>query len=122
VQTGQTVAELAPAGAPLVIEAMVANTDVGRVKAGQRVRIKVDAYPYQRYGTLEGEVTSIAPDTTADKSGASAGSAYRAIITPLPSPAAKSIPLRLGLSTTTEIITARPRIIELIVRTLRGES
>src|SRR5437763_12813029 len=91
VQPGQTAAEVAPSGAPLVIEAMVANTDVGRVKIGQRVRIKVDAYPYQRYGTLEGEVTSISPDAVADKSGGAA--AYRVIITPA---AQKEIPPRLG--------------------------
>ena len=52
----------------------------------------------------------------ADKTG---GSAYRVVVSPA---ARKEIPLRLGLSATAEIVTTRRRIIELVVRTLRGES
>src|SRR5262249_13084212 len=118
VQAGQTVAEIAPASEPLVFEAMLSNSDIGRVKPGQRGLIKVDAYPYQRYGTLAPEVTWISPDTVTDPAG---GRAYRVIVPPAaPAGSATRIPLRLGLTATAEIVVARRRMIELLLDTLRG--
>ena len=37
----------------------VPNKDIGFVKPGQAARIRVDAFPYSRYGELSGEVTQI---------------------------------------------------------------
>jgi multidrug efflux pump subunit AcrA (membrane-fusion protein) len=120
VQAGQTVAEVAPAGAPLVFQARVANNDVGRVRVGQRATIKVDAYPYQAYGTLEGNVQFIGADAVAERDELPG---YRVIVVPAPrpsAPGADAISLRLGLSATVEIVTERRRIIELFLRRVRG--
>jgi multidrug resistance efflux pump len=116
VQPGQVVAEVAPAGAPLVFEAQVANGDIGRVRPGQRARIKVDAYPHHRYGAIAATVAAIAPGATAE---AGAGLTYRVVLTPSPSPR-RRIPLRLGLAATVEIVARRRRLIELFVDSLRG--
>jgi len=41
---------------------MVNNEDVGFVRQGQNVKIKLAAFPFQRYGMLEGTVIRIAAD------------------------------------------------------------
>ena len=82
-QPGELVAEVAPAGAPLVLVARVANRDVGRVRVGQRARVKIDAYPHQRFGALAARVTYVAPDAAA---AGDAATFYRVTVTPEPLP------------------------------------
>lgn len=67
VQPGQTVAEIAPQNAPLVLSANLPNREAGFVKVGMPVQIKLDAYPYQDYGIISGKVTSISPDAKPDE-------------------------------------------------------
>ena len=61
VTTGQELMTVVPSGA-LDIEAFIDNIDIGFVKAGQEVAIKLDAFPFTRYGTIKGRVTSVATD------------------------------------------------------------
>jgi hemolysin D len=52
----------------LEIEAMISNRDIGFVSAGQDADIKVDTFPFTRYGLLHGRVLSISQDAiTRDK-------------------------------------------------------
>ncbi len=62
VMPGQVIATIVPDNMPLMIEATLSNEDAGFVRVGQHVDIKVDAFPYQQYGSLSGEVTWISPD------------------------------------------------------------
>ncbi|MQB34255.1 hypothetical protein A6U85_30425 [Agrobacterium sp. 13-626] len=48
--------------AELEIGAFLPNSDIGFVAAGQEVVIKVEAFPFTRYGVLHGRVTSVATD------------------------------------------------------------
>ncbi len=56
--------KLVPADAALVVEARVANEDIGRIRVGMPARVKVRAYDYLRYGSLEGRVTKVAADAS----------------------------------------------------------
>lgn len=62
VQPGQTIAEIAPQAAPLVLSAKLPNPEAGFIKVGMSVQIKFDAYPYQDYGIIPGQVTYISAD------------------------------------------------------------
>ncbi len=73
-QAGQTIAEIAPHGVPLVLSAVLPNQEAGFVKQGMPVQIKLDAYPYQDYGVVPGKVTNISADTKPDKN---LGAVYR---------------------------------------------
>jgi hemolysin D len=44
------------------VEAVLENRDVGFVAAGQRVQLKIDAFPFTRYGLLSGTVVSVDRD------------------------------------------------------------
>jgi len=60
VTTGQQLAVITPAGGKLQVEALVANLDIGFVKPGQVAVVKVDAFPFTRFGVLHGKVVKIA--------------------------------------------------------------
>jgi hemolysin D len=65
VTPAQVLAVVVPTEAPLEIEAMVSNRDIGFVHAGQKVEIKVDTFNFTRYGLLHGEVLSLSSDAIA---------------------------------------------------------
>jgi HlyD family secretion protein len=67
VQPGQTVAEIAPAGAPLVLSAVIPNREAGFIRENMPVKIKLDAYNYQDFGIVSGRVTNISADSKDDK-------------------------------------------------------
>ncbi len=62
VAPGTIVLTLVPENEPLVAEVMVKNDDVGFVHPGQKVRVKLVAYPFQKYGMLDGEVIHLGAD------------------------------------------------------------
>ncbi len=65
VQPGMVLLTLVPKGESLLAEVQVKNEDVGFVQTGQLVRIKVAAYPFQKYGLIEGRIQTLAPDAQA---------------------------------------------------------
>src|SRR5262249_46100321 len=62
VNSGQALMTIVPLDAPIEIEAMIQNRDIGFVAAGQPAVVKIDAFPFTRYGTLEGTVTRVSSD------------------------------------------------------------
>jgi HlyD family secretion protein len=84
VAPGTILLTLVPHDEPLVAEVWVSNADAGFVEAGQRARVKLAAYPFQKYGMLEGRVEQLSADARerADSIGARppAEAAYRALI------------------------------------------
>ncbi len=67
VTTGQQLVVLTPIGGKLQVEALVANLDIGFVKPGQDAVIKVDAFPFTRFGALHGKVVNIASAAIAEQ-------------------------------------------------------
>jgi hemolysin D len=62
VQTGQKLMVIVPDGTKLEIEAMLLNRDKGFVHEGQEARVKLEAFPFTRYGTLHGKVATVSND------------------------------------------------------------
>ncbi|MCA1991150.1 MAG: HlyD family secretion protein [Coleofasciculus sp. S288] len=64
VRSAETIAQIAPSDAPLVVKAQVDTQDISKVARNQTVYLQVKAYPYPDYGILTGKVVAIAPDVT----------------------------------------------------------
>ena len=62
VTTGQQLVMVTPSQGALMVEALVANLDIGFVKIGQEAVIKIDAFPFTRFGALQGKVIRIASE------------------------------------------------------------
>jgi hemolysin D len=62
VTVGQEIMRIVPGGATLEVEAYLPNKDIGFVELGQEVTLKVESFPFTRYGMLNGRVSQIARD------------------------------------------------------------
>ncbi|HEY1794712.1 MAG TPA: HlyD family type I secretion periplasmic adaptor subunit [Stellaceae bacterium] len=56
---GQPLIYLAPLKSPVELELHISTTEIGFIRVGDKVTIKVDAFNYVEHGTAEGEVRSI---------------------------------------------------------------
>lgn len=112
VTTAQALMEIVPDDA-IEVEANVENKDIGFVKEGQTAVVKLDAFPYTRYGFMEGRVISVSNDAVQDK-GRKGEMTFMARIK-LPSGHmkvdGKSINLTPGMSAVVEIKTGRRSVI-----------
>jgi hemolysin D len=54
-----------PSDSHLEVEAMLSNRDIGFVHPAQDVEIKVDTFPFTRYGLIHGRVVSVSQDAIA---------------------------------------------------------
>lgn len=61
---GTVVMTLVPLNEPMQCEVWVGNEDAGLVRAGQKARVKLAAYPFQKYGLVESEVRHVSPDAS----------------------------------------------------------
>lgn len=64
VSPGTVVLSLVPENEPLVAEVMIKNDDIGFIYSQQQVKVKLAAYPFQKYGMLDGEVIHVGPDAS----------------------------------------------------------
>ena len=62
VTAGQEIMRIVPSDAKLEVEAYLPNKDIGFVELGQEVSVKVESFPFTRYGMLTGHVTRLAHD------------------------------------------------------------
>ena len=62
VQPAQPLMIVVPDGAEIEVEAQVLNKDIGFVREGQPVRVKLEAFPFTDYGLVPGVVEGISRD------------------------------------------------------------
>ena len=129
VRQGDPLLSVVPAGGGLEIRAYVRNRDVGFVKAGQEAIVKIDAFPFTRYGTTEGVVEGVSLDavgapespSTAAADAGEYGAGYLARIA-LTRPAIEIdgvvVPLRPGMHAAVDIRTGRRRMLEYVIAPL----
>jgi hemolysin D len=67
VTPAQELLAIVPSEETLEVEATVLNKDIGFVRAGQRATVKIESFPYTRYGYLEGMVESVSHDAAQDE-------------------------------------------------------
>ncbi len=69
VKPGETLVEITPSGGALLIEARASPADRGALQTGHPARIRVAAFDYTLYGTLEARITEISADSLQDERG-----------------------------------------------------
>jgi hemolysin D len=62
VTSGQEIMRIVPEDSGLEIQAYVRNRDIGFVSAGQEAVVKIESFPFTRYGSIRAHVTRIAKD------------------------------------------------------------
>lgn len=67
VTPAQQLMVIVPGEHPLEVEAMLENKDIGFVRAGQEVAVKLETFPYTTYGAIPGVVLDVSRDAIADE-------------------------------------------------------
>lgn len=113
-EAGKPVVTIVAKGEELVVEALILNRDIGSIQKGDRVVVKVEAYPFTRYGSLVGHVTRVSPDAIADE--------QRGLVFPITirldkvqTGRAATRTLSPGMSVVAEVMTGRRRIIDFLL-------
>jgi hemolysin D len=114
VEAVRTLMVVVPNGA-LTVEAKVLNKDVGFVRPGQRAVVKLEPFPFTRYGAIPGRIDAVSPDSVDDRK---AGPVYVARISLLRTTINRGdriVPLGPGMAVTADIQTGRRSILSYLV-------
>ncbi len=116
VQPGAPVAELLPRDAPLVVDARVAPRDIGFVAVGQPARVKVQAFDFARFGTVDGVVERISAGAFLDE----ARQPYHRVRVSLTRDHVGDVPGRAvvaaGMAVQAEVTTGRKSILQYLLK------
>ena len=130
VEPGQTLMRIAPATTGLEVEARLANQDIGFVREGMPAEIKVQTFPFTRYGLIKATVLSISRDAVSEPKPADQTPAQQQAGPPsadlqyimrlgLERSAmnidGKIVPLSPGMMVTAEVKTGRRRVIDFML-------
>ncbi|MET0534706.1 MAG: HlyD family type I secretion periplasmic adaptor subunit [Steroidobacter sp.] len=118
VKPADTLLVIVPKGEELIVEAMVLNKDIGFVREGQPAEVKLEAFPFTRYGVIDGTVESISRDSIEHKE---LGLVFPCLVKLAASQidvGAKVVALEPGFAASAEIKTGQRRIIEFLLSPL----
>jgi membrane fusion protein len=124
VSPSSALASLVPAGAELQAHLYAPSSAIGFVRAGQTVRMRFEAFPYQKYGLVEGRVlqvsrTPLAASEVAALALAPAGSGqplFRITVALGDS----TLPLVAGMRLSADVLLERRRLVEWLFEPLLG--
>ncbi len=119
VEAAKPLMSVVPAQGGLEVEAKILNKDVGFVRVGQDAAVKLEAFPFTRYGSVPGRVRSINRDAVQDKD---LGLVYIATVTldrTFIDAEDRRYALSPGLAGTVDVRTGTRRIISYLVSPLQ---
>jgi hemolysin D len=123
VEAGKAVFEIASDDA-FLFEAAVGSEDVGLLRDDMESRIKFDAYDFQRYGTLAGRVSFIAPDSVVSSEQQSTKGSTYLVRVAFDGREIRRDELcghvKLGMAGTVEIVTDRRSVLSILVKRIRS--
>lgn len=118
VKSGDPLMIVVPEERELEANVVILNKDVGFVEVGQKVELKLEAFPFTKYGVIHGELSSIGQDAIQDEK---LGLVYPARISMIADNIVvdqQPIALGPGMGLTAEIKIGRRRLVEFILAPL----
>lgn len=115
IESAKPIMNIVPEDYQLEAEVMILNKDIGFVHPEQEVEVKIDSFPFTKYGTIKGEVRNISGDAIMDEK---LGLAYSSRITVHENKIiadGKEVMLKPGMGVTAEIKTGKRRVIEYLL-------
>lgn len=107
---------IVPAGAKLRAELAIPSSAIGFVKQGQQVRLAIDAFPYQRFGTVSGRVQTVSASAVNAQGPNGSTIAVYPVTVALDAASiaayGRSEPLVSGMTLTARIVTERQSLLE----------
>jgi hemolysin D len=122
VTPAQVLLVVVPDQAQVTAEVTLENKDVGFVNVAQAAEIKLETFPYTRYGTVPATVTTITADAVQDEK---RGALFPATLTLAENTIdvdGKAIKLSPGMNLTAEIKTGKRRVIEYLLSPVQSHA
>lgn len=143
VSPGQALMTIVPLDAPIEIAAVIENQDIGFVEPGQTAVVKIQSFPFTRFGTIDGVVVKVSRDAVDQQVATSLQDPRSAInqgareqgeakpgqtlvfpatvslARPFIQVEGKAIPLSPGMAVTVEINTGKRRALDYVLSPLR---
>ena len=116
VPPGAVVMNLVPDDGEVHAEVQVATNDIGFVRLGQPVRLKIGTFDYMRYGTIPGQVTMISPFSTPDDKHVPYFKVIATIGQKFVGDQAGKMTVEPGMTVDADIITDRQSVIRYLMR------
>ncbi|MGX2040610.1 HlyD family type I secretion periplasmic adaptor subunit [Methylocaldum sp. MU1018] len=112
VTPAQPLLVIVPRDNPLEVEAFIQNKDIGFVNAGQEAEVKVETFPFTKYGTIPAKVIQVSNDAVQDEKRGLIYAARVALSCATMSVEDKTVNLTPGMAVTVEIKTGKRCLIE----------
>ena len=115
VTEAQALMVIVPDGASVSAEVTLENKDIGFVEPGQEVAIKLETFPFTRYGTVKARVDKVTQDAVNDEKRGAIFPATLELLQTSIDVDGKAIRLAPGMNITAEIKTGQRRVIEYLL-------
>jgi len=113
IQPGKEVMEVVPTDDSLILETKVQIKDIAFIRPEQAAIIKLTAYDYTIYGTLNGVVDSVAADSIVDEK----GNAYYVVkVRTQQSVMGKGLPIIPGMMAQVDILTGKKTVLSYLLK------
>lgn len=103
---------IVPRDNPLEVEAFIQNKDIGFVNAGQEAEVKIETFPFTKYGTIPAKAMQVSNDAIQDEKRGLIYAARVALSRATMVVEEKTVNLTPGMAVTVEIKTGKRRLIE----------
>ena len=116
VRAGEEVLEIVPVGEKLIVESRVPPRDIAFVTTGQSARVNFDAYDSAIYGSANGTVVFISPDTLTEQAQNGTSETYYRVNLEVDTASMRAVPgrdlvnLQPGMTATAEILTGKSTV------------
>ena len=118
VTPAQQLMMLVPIESQLEAEVFIENKDIGFVEANQEAEIKVDAFPFTKYGTIYGEILNVSTDAVENEQKGWVFPSKVSLAETAIKVRDKYVNLTPGMSVTVEVKTGKRRVIEFFLSPL----
>lgn len=115
IESAKPIMNIVPEDYQLEAEVMILNKDIGFVHPNQEVEVKIDSFPFTKYGTIKGQVRNISGDAILDEK---LGLVYSSRITLDENKIiadGQEVLLKPGMGVTSEIKTGKRKVIEYLL-------
>ncbi len=119
VKSGMDLIEIVPLSDILLIEAKIDPKDIAFINPNQKAIVKVTAYDFSIYGSLEGKIEEISADSIVDKNDKNQKTYYKVMIKTEKNYLEKDkqkLPIIPGMITSVDIITGKKSILDFLLK------
>lgn len=115
VEPGEELLSILPEEQELMLTVKLLNQDIGFVEPGMRAKIKLATFPFQEFGTLDGELVQISPNATMDENLGLVFTATIRLNQDSVRVRGQDVPLTPGMAATAEIVTRQRSILTFLM-------